>query len=319
MRIGLCWNAGDDWIAHELRPSITKMSAEPAVNAPAWDVHRVARLRDDLDTRGFANCELVIDLRTVSVQDFLAHPLRGGPRADVYEWFVDWVGEVVANAAGCVTDWELWGEAGCPYTGKGFVEADGRALYEGMTYVELLRRVYQRIHEVQPGARVLLGGHGCDMALRFYEQVVEAGGGAHFDCNNLHPFVLRYRDWGAIEVMLREGFDRMRGLAVAAGVTPHPLVATEFGWPVRDGTAEVMFESHVLTHVVPVGEEQAAEWTQRCFELFEAQGMEYIILVQAQIGLAGQHWGHALGVVGRTGQKRPALWNVVQDWMEKGR
>jgi hypothetical protein len=313
MRMGLNWyTPADDALLHRLGvvPAYLKTSAEPCADLDfRTDLARV--YREQLDARGFPATELIIDLRTEEVASFLRHPLRpaGG---DPYSWFVDWCGEVVREARGCVRKWELWGEAACPYVGRDFDETrPDPSAHEGMGYVELLRRVATRIREVDPEARVLLGGHGCDMFLDFFERVMGAGGGDFFDVNNLHPFVLRYREWGAIEAMLRGGFARM------AALSAHPLCATEFGWPTRPGDDLSEFSSHVVDRVVAISETQAAQWTNSVFRIFEEAGVEFVVWCHMR-DFSGGHWGKHIGLLRDDGTPKGPLWDTWREWYRRG-
>jgi len=321
MQLGITWatkGPEDAWAA-EHKPQWNKSGFSPDETAAnygdvgRWAGHVHAAVPD---------CNCIADLRTVSVQDFLAHPARG--KGPVYDWFVDWVAGTVEEAAGAVKHWEIWGEAACPYTGKGFVEADGRKLYEGMTYVDLLQRCYERIKSIDPEAKVLLGGHGCDMFLKFYRQVMEAGGGAHFDVNCLHPFALKWRTWETIEPMLREGFEAMRNICAAQGFErPHPLCITEFAWPTTPGMADWTPEalgSNVLPSVLSVSEEQAADWTEKCFQLFKEEGVEFVVWAGFQeVGGGRSHWGTKLGILRADGTPKGRLYEVVVEAMARGR
>lgn len=309
MRMGLTWAGEED---ADLRragvvPAVTKRACSPDASGAT---NGALALRAELDARGFAETELVIDLRTENVQGFLTHPLRA-PGSDPYAWFVDWCGEVVRATRGRVRKWELWGEAACPYVGRGFDPArPDPSAHEGMGYAELLRRVYVRVKDIDPEAQVLLGGHGCDMFLKFFEQV--ASSGAPFDVNNLHPFVLRYREWGAIEAMLRGGFARM------AALSDKPLCATEFAWPTRPGDDMPVFSSHVVDRVVAVSETCAAEWTERTLRIFEEAGVEFVVWVDLREAGGGNHWGRYLGLWRADGTPKGPLWDVWLDWYRRG-
>lgn len=339
MQLGITWTANnpenDAWAA-EHRPQWNKSGFSPDETgtnytaAARWAGHVHAVLPD---------CKCIADLRTVSVQEFLAHPARpsGG---GVYDWFVDWVGGVVEETAGAIKYWEIWGEAACPYTGKGFVEAGGSKPYEGMTYLELLKQCYERIKSVDPEARVLLGGHGCDMFLRFYKEVMEAGAGQFFDVNALHCYLLKWRTWETIEPVLLEGFKEMRRIAHSmpafmaeypvdewTGIPDgffahHPLCITEFGWPTTPGGREWTAEelgSEVLESVLSVSEDQAADWTEKCFRLFEEAGVQVLIYTGLLETGGGSHWGKHLGIIRPDGTRKGRLYEVVVEWIRRGR
>lgn len=318
MQVGIAWGGG---VHHDavklLRPQWEKTSHQPDEQA------RNYALGDMLEQRyrgDFPEQNVVVDLRTGSVQEFLSHPARG---AGVYDWFVDWVGEVVSASKHMVKHWEIWGEAACPYTGEGFTETDGRKLYEGMTYAELLSLVYPRIKEADPDAVVLCGGHGADtrmpysMHLRFYQRICDAGAGEFFDVNNLHPFVLRGRDWPTIEDMLQRGFAEIKRIEWRNGLDPKPIVATEFAWPTHQGPPKE-YASAVVPQVISVSEQEAADWTDRTFALFEAHGMQFVIWCGYQEA-GGRFWGKHLGLLRADGTPKGALYETVLRWQEKGR
>jgi hypothetical protein len=321
MQIGLTWNGGrcaDYAAVAALRPQWFKTSVSPDAAARNYSCKLQERYGDLLD-----GSRVIVDLRTESVQSFLSHPARGRG-AGVYDWFVDWVGEVVHAHRDTVKHWELWGEAACPFTGEGFVEADGRALYEGMTYAELISRVYPRIKEADPEAIVLCGGHGCDtgampysMNLRFYQRICDAGAGEFFDVNNLHPFVLRGRDWPAIEDMYRRGFAEMREIERRNGLAPKPIVGTEFAWPTHAGPPRD-YGSAVVTSVMSVSEQEAADWTDRAFRLFVAEGVQ-VMLWCSYRDTGGKFWGSHIGLVREDGEPKAPLLEMVTRWMEQER
>lgn len=318
MQVGIAHGGGaqdrDAIIA--LRPQWEKTSFEPDATARNYDLAGVLEPR----YAGFDNQNVVVDLRTASVNDFIRHPARG---EGLYDWWVDWAGEVVSNAKHLVKHWEIWGEAACPYTGEGFVETDGRELYDGMTYAELLSRVYPRIKEADPEAIVLCGGHGADTAapysmhLRFYQRVVDAGAGEFFDWNNLHPFILKGRHWPTIEDMLRRGFAEMREIERRNGLNPKPIVATEFAWPTHNGPPKE-YASAVVPQVTSVSEQEAADWTDKAFAVFEEQGVQSVIWCQYREA-KGAFWGKHLGIIRNDGTPKGALYDTVLQWMEKGR
>ena len=333
MQLGLSWPTDgpvDDWAA-EHRPQWTKTGFSP--DKTATNYGDAARWAGFIHA-AVPDCNGIVDLRTTNVQGFLEHPARAAAGGGIYDWFVDWVGGVVEETAGAIKYWEIWGEAACPYVGEGFAETDAHQVHEGMCYVDLLERCCARIKSVDPEAKVLLGGHGCDMFLKFYKQVMGAGGGCFFDVNNLHSFVLKWRTWETIEPMLRGGFEEMAHEVLYStwlckkegsdfsGRREHPLCLTEFGWPTTPGLADWTPEvlgSDVLDQVLSVSEDQAADWTERCFRIFEEEGVQFVVWAGfEEVGL-GSHWGKHLGIMRADGTPKGRLYDVFLEWLEKGR
>ena len=307
MRVGLTWQLNkpeDEALVREIRPAVTKWSHEPlpGLQNTSGLEGKAAHIRDEF------GAESIVDLRTEPVQTYLEWAAQYP--GDIYKWFADWCHEVVLETRGAVRDWELWGEAACPYTGKGFVEADGTKLHEGMTYAGLIERVSEAIHAADPNARVLLGGHGCDMDLRFWRELRTADALRFADVNNLHPFLMRVRGADSVMDCLRTGLDEM-----SDGT---PFVATEFGWPTQDGAAVHELTSHVTDRVLSVGCEQAAEWTDLCFELFEERGFEYVVVCGLRDTPGKSHWGSKLGIVTHDGSPKGAYYTKVREWIDRG-
>lgn len=309
MKIGLSWNIADPeecaW-ADVLAPEVTKVGI-----SPGGDLSWPAATARDLRERW--GCELVVDLRTASVQTFVQEAdAHGGA---LYDWWCEWVRAVVEETAGEVRMWEVWGEAACPYLAGAWQDPKVRDPHRDTNYADLLAATYGTIKEVDPQALVLIGGNTIDTHRRYYERVAAATQGRAYDWNCLHPFSFK-RLWEDIEREYNGFFDALAATDAAYGVA-HPLCMTEFGWPQHGSggfrTREDL-KSFVYDRVLSCSEEEAADWTARCFELFRARGVEFVVVLMMRDAGTGNHWGTRLGIRDAAGRPK-AMWDVLREQM----
>jgi len=94
--------------------------------------------------------------------------------------FVNFARKVVQRYKDKIKHWEVWNEP------------DSRIYWqpqdEMKTYLKLLKKTYKAIKEIDPSAKILLGGltSGGYYALK---RIYEMGGKNYFDIVNIHPFV----------------------------------------------------------------------------------------------------------------------------------
>lgn len=139
-----------------------------------------------------------------------------------------------------MTLWEIWNE---PNLALSFPPAP-----DPVRYAQLLKAAHDAAEAVDPDVQILLGGlapisdgpeaaqdPGLYPAVAFLEQLYRAGGGAHFDILNVHPYT--YPELPGDRASWN-GWALMTG-PIAATIAAHddtakPLWITEFGAPTND-------------------------------------------------------------------------------------
>lgn len=107
----------------------------------------------------------------------------------------------------------------------------------GTEYAEMLEVAYEAIKTADPGAQVLLGGlaydwfdeQGGPFDSDFLDDVLSAGGGAHFDVMNFHTYPLFAPTWGSQSTGLKEKTAAIRAKLADYGLEK-PIAITEAGW-----------------------------------------------------------------------------------------
>lgn len=190
--------------------------------------HRVQRLPDvwdwtftDAAMRELLNRDIqVVGVLGPSVG--WATPYTGDDRSDVSFYppdpaaFVAYARAVVTRYRRYIKHWEIWNEPDNPLFWK--PRPDPAA------YAELLIRTSKAIKEVDPDARVLIGGVN-PFDTQYLRRVAEAGAWNSFDILAIHPYIDPYTpEEGNIGASL----DKMHVLTYRYGAKP--IWATEIGW-----------------------------------------------------------------------------------------
>jgi hypothetical protein len=184
--------------------------------------------------------------------------------------FAAYVAATVLHFRGRVRDWEIWSE---PNDGHD----SWRPREDARAYGALLKAAAETIREIDPTARIVLGGlrfHAQFMpgAVEFLQELYVAHPdlGGSYDLLGLHAFplyppVAEPEDEGPPELPLTSMLERVRALLAAVGDSK-PIAVTAFGWPVygpvdAQRQASFLVRAHVL--LAAAGVEQAVWWTWR--------------------------------------------------------
>jgi hypothetical protein len=160
-----------------------------------------------------------------------------------------------------ITDWQLWNEPNYAFFWKPAPNAGD--------YVELLRAFRSAVQDVDPGARIVLGGlfptptDGIPLE-RFLAQLYRAGGRGQFDALAIHPYASNPREALARVAEARDIMDRF-------GDSDAPIWITEVGWA-----------SGGAPSGVTVGPERQAAYLTQVFELAATD--------RERLGIAGVIW-----------------------------
>jgi hypothetical protein len=146
----------------------------------------------------------------------------GGPNSPPRsaQYFGDFLFAAVTRYKGEIHYWELWNEPDYPdHTWNGTLQQ----------YVNLvLQPGYEAVKQVDPTARVLLGGLQTDANMA---KMYAAGAEPYFDIGNFHAYLPAV---GGIAAAM----DHVRAAMIQNGDRTKPLWMTEFGYVAQDATSE---------------------------------------------------------------------------------
>lgn len=175
--------------------------------------------------------------------DWAAASPRGPLYVSALPDFAEFVGAIVerydgdglADAPGSpvVNYWEFYNEpdANSDYFEPGWGEFGGH-------YAQMLSVVYPAVKSANPNAQVVMGGIAYDwfedqdgpFVRSFLDDVLAAGGGAHFDVMNFHSYPAFSHTWAQQGPGLLEKTQAVRSKLAEYGVGHKPIVITEAGW-----------------------------------------------------------------------------------------
>lgn len=283
--------------------------------APQWSVLHIAEWHEDarqscIDDAHRAweewGVRSVVDLRTKE---------EGGGLAVRHDWWRGVVTDLVERLTPLVQHWQFWSEAHCPYVGKGWTWAG---------YVEDLAVTAEVIREVNPEAKILLGGHAEQFKTAWYEGVMGEGAARLFDWNALHPYFPSPRNWPEIETAANAAFDKFAELCGLAGVEEHPVCVTEFGvathpgWDDADDSEDL--KSWVYPSVRTLSQAHVAEYVDLLFQFLEMRGVEFVLWMYWQDWEdAVGHWSTRAGLLNKEGAPKSPLYEVLCEWSQRGR
>ena len=235
--------------------------------------------------------------------------------------------EIADLAAGIVSkygdrcqDWEIWGEAQCPYVSGG-VFGDRYQVYSG-----LLELCYKQIKAVDPSARVWSSGNGMDLDPTFIFAILDDKRGEFFDVANWHPYFMACRSFEASGTIMRSSFERTRRELQERG-KDQPYAATEWGYPcynVETAPVEELLKSHVVSDGIrQLYWSEQAQWYERDLQMMQEFGFEVVIVhclrdTYNPDDPADRHWGKFCGLLDVKGERKQ-IWDVVQKWAWEGR
>jgi polysaccharide biosynthesis protein PslG len=191
-----------------------------------------------------------------------------------------------------ITDWQLWNEPNSPLFWKPRPDAG--------QYLELLRVFDSAIKDVDPGARILLGGlfptptHGISLD-RFLSDLYQGGARKLFDAVALHPYARTPRD-------ALDRVEQARGIMRRFGDADKPIWVTEVGWASR-GTPPGLV----------VGPNGQADYLRQMFELAAADRDRLRIAGIVWYSLndtPGPIWVGHCGLFTLAGEAKPA-WDAL--------
>jgi hypothetical protein len=119
-----------------------------------------------------------------------------------------------------ITDWQVWNEPNSPLFWKPVPDVDG--------YLELLRGFDSAVRDVDPRARIILGGlfptpRGGIAMTDFMSRLYRGGARGLFDAAAIHPYAANPTNALASTGQLRDAMD-------GAGDTDTPIWISEVGW-----------------------------------------------------------------------------------------
>lgn len=146
-----------------------------------------------------------------------AYPNSGFPRTSAQiEEFLEYVRYVVTALKGKVTYYELFNETN-------FM---GYSICTGAEYANLLKYVYPAIKEIDPDAKLMIGGPS-GFSVSYLESILAAGGGSYVDYMCTHPYVYpsspETAGWPSTIENLNNVMDRYVGRRL-------PIIFSEVGW-----------------------------------------------------------------------------------------
>ncbi len=194
--------------------------------------------------------------------------------------------------------WEVWNEPDYPSWWKGSPNAS--------EYVPLLQAVSTAIHDVDPGAEVVLGAltnAGGSREGGYLDQLYDLGAGPYFDTITVNPYSHSVADM--------VGFVRgTRAIADAHGDTTKPIRITEYGWASGseygwpDGTARRL--DRFTTDACQAALMYAG--TQRLVALRTEAKIHSIVQFQwKDLDTTSKSWPHWAGLLRADGTAKPAL------------
>lgn len=142
-----------------------------------------------------------------------------------------------APSGAVVNYWEFYNE---PDMGNKVPGEEGWG-FHGARYAAMLAAIYDPIHDANPNAKVVMGGIAYDLLLEnnglfvrdFFQNVLDAGGGEHFDIMNFHyyPFQHNRANWTQSNTSgLMEKWADIKARLEAKGLANKPVMVTEIGW-----------------------------------------------------------------------------------------
>ena len=229
---------------------------------------------------------------------------------------LDKIAEAIELHRDLCSNWEFWGEWCCPWTSRGTFD-------DLLTYPGMLTSVAGVIREVQPEARVWLGGYGMDLDPVHIRLTCEHGASKSFDVANWHPYFMTIRDLDVARERMERAFTEAREILTQYG-THQPFASTEWGYPTHGLDASEETVRYLRSNVVAKGIEQltcdeAVQWYEQDLSIMEAHGFETVCVHTLRDHLTpSRHWGGFCGLMTEDWRKKPT-WDVVQRWAWKGR
>jgi hypothetical protein len=238
-------------------------------------------------------------------------------------------GDGIDDAPGSpiVTYWELYNEPDASISVLGEDWHKGWGEY-GADYAEMLSVAYQAIKQANPNAQVLFGGiaydnfvsDGGNFVEKFLDDVLAAGGGAHFDIMNIHS----YPAFGGYWVRKTDPSCVKNGTCFGPGIVEKvayvhdklskygltkPIMITESGWHSDNPPDQ------------PSSPEMQARYVLEIFTQSKAAGVLSTIFFA--LTDPGSGYPHENGLVSADTppQRKPAFtaYQVAEDWLAPAR
>ena len=237
--------SGATWVRNE----IGWRSVEPQdVAATAYDWSTTDSAIETATHGGF-NLIVTINRNPDWASTYLQGPIDKVPLTQ----FTSFVGALVERYDGDgsndapgspkVEYWEFYNEPDA-----GFIHNDMRWGHSGKEYAQMLAAVYPAVKAANPNAKVLLGGLAYDwfedqdgpFVREFLDDVLENGGGPHFDIMNFHQYPPFAANWGAPNGPgLVEKTQAIRAKLTEYGLDK-PIMITESGMHSNDASTSPM-------------------------------------------------------------------------------
>jgi streptogramin lyase len=208
---------------------------------------------------------------TIIINPYWAATSPSGPINQVgLDEFAEFVGAVVERYDG---DGQA-DAAGSPVVHyfEFYNEPDAAWGHFGQQYAEMLAAVYPVVKAANPQAQVVFGGLAYDAFLEeggwfvrtFLDDVLAAGGGAHFDYMNFHYYPAFAGRWTTTQGPgLKEKVEAIRTKLNEYGVEK-PILITETGWSnINNGTDEIQsrYVVELFTQSIAAGVTATFWWT----------------------------------------------------------
>lgn len=137
--------------------------------------------------------------------------------------------KLVTHYRGRITYWELWNEPNWCVNNP--TVSPCWSTPDADVYARQMKLVYPAIKQIDPTAKVLLGGFSYNDLDYLNDYYSETAGYQTFDILSLHP----YTDKGAgVNIFSKFSLAAIRAKMLWAGDINKPIWLTEFGWPLSD-------------------------------------------------------------------------------------
>ena len=189
-----------------------------AARDPNWSGYQWSRW--DMIVQLTAAAGIQLDPMVVYSPDWasgITATTSGGPNEHPLsaQYFGDFMLAAATRYKGQIHYWEMWNEP--DFASHTWSDAASGSL---QSYVDfILKPGYQAVKQVDPTAKILLGGLAADSNM---QTVYDAGGGPYFDIGNFH-------DYSLTAAGVATAMNHARAMMNANGDSNKPLWLTEFG------------------------------------------------------------------------------------------
>lgn len=190
---------------------------------------------------------------------------KAGAKPNPSNYFAVYMFDMATRYKGQVSSWQVWNEPDFPSgdLGAGYKGANGNTRYWTGTvqeYVRLLKVAHTVVKNVDPAARISLGGLGYE---NYLAAILDNGGAPYFDIVDFHAYgtdkssangVLN-SSWGFLG-----RYDAMKKVMTARGVTGKTYAVSETGMTANNPEEQAGYAAKLMATAQGLGDVEMAQW-----------------------------------------------------------